>query len=777
LNTLPRIIRFCERCRIGSGEPRLSLSLIFTVCLAAVAASAPADSAPDPAKTTTGQDFADKRAKLAERIAKLTAETAAAAPEKPAADGATPVDEELELLHALDLLYVQHEAVTDKRADVELEKKHLQDEADSLHRFGPAESKPYSFLLWEELREQLSDEQERAEAVASDLASAEQMLAESRESFEQCERTRRQAHEALAENKAADQKPTLDRELRLAELNSEIAQETVELCRSEIEVKTARRELTKARHAFLEEKLALVAKDVHYSEHDHHARILELTKRHEELGGKLKAAHNRLVEDESQKLKALAELSAQQADKAVVAAASEAFQTARSVHCEIITLVNQRLGELEQFQHFVDCRYKMMSRSATKEELAEWRTQLASTLERLTATERALVLRLAEIRVDQAALFARADDAQIQDERLKPWIDRQSDQLRELAQTCEGGLLHLKARHRSLERFQTDLEAAVHAATPVHPLATIRDTVRTVWTYELAQVGDQPITVGKISSGLLFLVAGVLLSRLISGLLGRRLLPRFGLNEGASNAVQAIVFYALCVLFGLVTLELVHVPFASFAFLGGAVAIAFGFGSQNILNNFMSGLILLVEQPIRVGDVVMMAGERGVVERIGARSTRLRTMANHEMIVPNSTLLEDKVMNLTLSDNLVQTVISVNLSPTLSVAEVRRRLQLSASAHPKVLANPEPTALLLSFSEKELAFELHFWIKMSNLMECRVVESDVRHAVSLALCNTDAASKTNLVAVVAEAKPAESAMSVKLASAKGPDGRETRKAG
>jgi small-conductance mechanosensitive channel len=322
------------------------------------------------------------------------------------------------------------------------------------------------------------------------------------------------------------------------------------------------------------------------------------------------------------------------------------------------------------------------------------------------------------------------------------------------------------------------LKAATTVPAGSHPLAALGQSLGTFWNYELASVGDDPITVGKIVSGIFYLLVGVVLARLISGLVGRHVLTRFRLNEGAIHAIQAITFYTLCVSFSFEILKLIHVPFASFTFLGGAVAIAVGFGCQNILNNFISGLILLAEQPIRVGDHVEIDGTRGMVERIGARSTRVKTIANHELIVPNSKLLEDKVTNLTLSDNLVRTVIAVTLGRNLPVDEVRWRLLQAATAHDKVLADPKPEALLMSFSKSELSFELHFWLKMSDLMDCRVVESDVRQAVSNLLGDTDAESSKPVTTTVVPQPHIDvaAAASVKL-PAKAPDGRESRKAG
>jgi small-conductance mechanosensitive channel len=736
-------------------------------------------SATASATPSAGDELTDKRAKVAERISKLTPAADTGASADATAKIATEAADELDLLRSLDLVYLQHQAALTERANLDQEKKHLQDEVDALHNFGPAEAKPYSFLLWEDLRDQLSGEEERVAALKSDLAAAQQLLGVQRQDLAECEQQRRQAHEAATENKLPAEQAGLDRELRLAELNSTIAQETVELGRAEIDVKTARQELASARVSFLQEKADKIGKDVKYTEHDYQTRLQDLTKRSDKLHQAIKTAETRLHQHESQRAELLTKLAKD--DKSLVAAANEAYELARRVDCELIALVNQRLDELNHFKHFVTCRYQMMNKTASKEDLADWHTQLGELLERMDASEHSLAIRIDEIRVDQATLLEHADDASTREPRLKPFIDLQLDELRHLAERCESGLVHLKAHRRALDRFQGELTAATTVKAESHPIAALRQSFGSFWNYELANVGDDPITVGKIASGIFYLLVGVIVARLLSGLIGRQVLPRFNLNEGAIHAIQAITFYSLCVLFSFEILKLIHVPFASFTFLGGAVAIAVGFGCQNILNNFISGLILLAEQPIRVGDHVEIDGTRGMIEQIGARSTRVKTISNHEMIVPNSKLLEDKVTNLTLSDNLVRTVIAVTLGRSLSVDDVRWRLLQAATSHDKVLADPKPEALLMSFSKTELAFELHFWLKMSDLMDCRVVESDVRQAVSNLLCDTDvettkAVTTTSAVVPAPHFDTAGEAASFKL-PAKAADGRDSRKAG
>lgn len=142
---------------------------------------------------------------------------------------------------------------------------------------------------------------------------------------------------------------------------------------------------------------------------------------------------------------------------------------------------------------------------------------------------------------------------------------------------------------------------------------------------------------------------------------------------------------------------------------------------------------------------------------------------------PTGQLLENKVTNLTLTDDLVQTAIGVSLSPTLSVDEVRRRLYVAAVSHPSVLSEPEPIVLFMEFSSTVQSFQLHFWIKLHSVMECRVIEPKSSEAINTSLRNTNAATKTispTVLAVKADGRPLEETISMKL-----PDAPVLRQAG
>ena len=209
---------------------------------------------------------------------------------------------------------------------------------------------------------------------------------------------------------------------------------------------------------------------------------------------------------------------------------------------------------------------------------------------------------------------------------------------------------------------------------------------------------------------------GLLAAAVLSRLLGRRVLPRMGVNQGASEALCSLSFYSLCVVFAILSLQVAQVPLTAFTFLGGAAAIGMGFGSQNILNNFISGLILLAEQPIRVGDLIAMDSEYGTVERIG-RSTTLRTGSSIEIVIPNSKLLECNVTNLTKSDRLFRSVVKVGVAYGANVADVKRELFSAAATHPRVLKSPVPQVLFADFADNSLNFELLYWVQITSMLK------------------------------------------------------------
>lgn len=250
-----------------------------------------------------------------------------------------------------------------------------------------------------------------------------------------------------------------------------------------------------------------------------------------------------------------------------------------------------------------------------------------------------------------------------------------------------------------------------------------------MWTATLFRVGGEDVTIGSFVLAALLIAGGYLISRAVSRLGARLLARRVDVEPGAANAFESLSFYGLFVTFGFISLNLVSFPLTVFTFAGGAIAIGVGFGSQNVMNNFISGLILLFERPIRSGDLVGIEGTYGVVEHIGGRSTRIRTPENTHMIVPNSKLLENSLVNFTLSDDIVRTKVTVGIAYGSDVRTAERLLYQTLREHQAILQDREPRVLFTDFGDNALAFEAVFWIRARTMIDRRQVESDLRYRI------------------------------------------------
>ncbi len=255
------------------------------------------------------------------------------------------------------------------------------------------------------------------------------------------------------------------------------------------------------------------------------------------------------------------------------------------------------------------------------------------------------------------------------------------------------------------------------------------EPLSTIWHFEVVRIGNQPVLVSQCVVALLIVVIGLWLARRASRLLVRRLMRLPGVKPNAAAVIEKLVFYVLVLVVVAIALQTVSIPISAFAVLGGAFAIGLGFGAQNLFNNFISGLILIIEQPIRVGDLIEIDSQQGHVEDIGTRCTRIRRSDGVDLLIPNSRLLENTVTNWTFSDRKIRTSITVGVdygSPTRRVAEI---LERAVREHPLVLKDDPVSVLFEEFGSDALVFVVHFWTMIESEMELRVVRSDIRFKI------------------------------------------------
>ena len=209
---------------------------------------------------------------------------------------------------------------------------------------------------------------------------------------------------------------------------------------------------------------------------------------------------------------------------------------------------------------------------------------------------------------------------------------------------------------------------------------------------------------------------------MITFALRKFLLSRFPLQRGLPFAVSKVTYYVLLVLFFLAALTNAGFELNKFTVVTGALGVGVGFGLQSVVNNFVSGLILLFERPIRVGDTVEISGLVGRVRRIGARSSTIHTFQDAEVIVPNSDFVVKEVINWTLSSLRRRVDIPVGVAYATDPERVISLLLELAVAHPAVINNPKPEAYFLGFGESALNFELRFWTYQEDWFQ---LKSDV----------------------------------------------------
>ena len=239
---------------------------------------------------------------------------------------------------------------------------------------------------------------------------------------------------------------------------------------------------------------------------------------------------------------------------------------------------------------------------------------------------------------------------------------------------------------------------------------------------------DQEITVGRILAIPLILVVGFLLARWGERAFSRR--PSTSkVNPDVVHLLRRAFYVVVIAALGFTALELLNVPLTAFAFISGAIAIGVGFGAQNIINNFISGWILMGEQPIRVDDLLEIDGTLGRVEAIGTRSTRIRRLDSVRIVIPNSHFLENPVVNWTLTDQEIRTSIRVGVAYGSPVRKVAQLLEQAVREREEVLDDPEPRIIFEDFGDSSLVFEALFFSLLRPGANLRLLRSEIRFRI------------------------------------------------
>ena len=245
---------------------------------------------------------------------------------------------------------------------------------------------------------------------------------------------------------------------------------------------------------------------------------------------------------------------------------------------------------------------------------------------------------------------------------------------------------------------------------------------------DLFTLFDITFTSGDLIAIPLIYVIGIWLCKKLAHIATYRLRSS-GASADTIHLFKRLFYIVAGAILIVTTLDVMNVPLTAFAFLSGAVAIGVGFGAQNIINNFISGWILMWERPIRIGDFLEVDGARGSVETINTRSTRIRRIDGVHMLIPNSKLLENTVVNWTLIDNLTRTSVRVGVAYGSDCKLVARLIEQATQQQEDILTEPKPVVIFDDFGDNALMFETFFWVNATKERDLRVIRSQVRFTI------------------------------------------------
>jgi small-conductance mechanosensitive channel len=241
-------------------------------------------------------------------------------------------------------------------------------------------------------------------------------------------------------------------------------------------------------------------------------------------------------------------------------------------------------------------------------------------------------------------------------------------------------------------------------------------------------VGDITIDFGSIGASIALFFTLYVVTKVLQWFLSSRVFPHTAMSSGIRDAIISLLGYVGVIVAFLASIGAIGLDLSNLAIVAGALSVGIGFGMQAIFNNFVSGLILLFERPVKVGDWIVVGQHQGIIKKIRVRSTEIETFQNSSIIVPNSLLISDTVTNWTLHDRVGRVDIAVGVAYGTDTDVVKKVLLATASQHPQVRSYPAAQVIFMNFGESSLDFELRCFIH--NIRDIFGVASELRFDIN-----------------------------------------------
>ena len=286
------------------------------------------------------------------------------------------------------------------------------------------------------------------------------------------------------------------------------------------------------------------------------------------------------------------------------------------------------------------------------------------------------------------------------------------------------------------------------------------EVIRNFFRYAIFTINQTPVTLASIIIFVVIFIGFLILAQLATRFLSKRVLSRLHVEEGIRYNLERVMRYTLVIIGAIVAFQFIGINLSSLAFIFGLLSVGIGFGLQNVTSNFVSGLILLFERPIKVGDRVTVGETEGDVVAINMRATTILSINNIAIIVPNSEFISSKVINWSYGDKKVRLNIDVGVSYTSNLDTVLRCIREVGLENSKVLKNPEPIVNFVSFGGSSWNMTLRCWIadpkghrQVTSDINCAIVRKFQENGVEIPYPQRDLHIRSAIPLVIQEAKP------------------------
>ena len=467
---------------------------------------------------------------------------------------------ELNLLKYLELLNTQQQVTLEERVELteQLETSY-EDPSEWVFKEINA-TPPFSFLLLEQLRHDLADAQAREETFELEFQTTRNLLDHAKEFSQEKQRSRRKTRETLRVTTDPKLRIQLERRLVNLEHGCRVGEQMMSLRNLELEAKELERQAHLQRIKTLTGAIELIRNNAPFHERDLNAKLAEIERKETDLRNQLSVMQTRLM--------AASKLAS---SPTANDHGHSRLSTSRDLLRQGLQTLNEAIADLVILRQTWKERYRVENRLVSANELESLAEQLVAFQGYLGNARQVLDLKIQNTR-DRLTHLQASESANDEAVILQDLLNIQQDRT---------VLLH--QAEQLVGRFHQELDGDSGFASLQEGLGALTSTAQQWWGYELFAVDDKPITIGKIAIAALMLLIGSMLSRRLSRALGNRMLPRLGIHDGASLALQTIGFYAMLLTCGFLTLEMLNIPLTAFTFLGGAAAIGVGFGSQNVV--------------------------------------------------------------------------------------------------------------------------------------------------------------------------------------------------